>query len=51
MEEWSAVCRHVKAVEEEYVGREHEMDSLMERIIINADDYDDTSESSYRIFR
>ena len=47
MEEWAAVCRHVKAVEEEYMSREHEMDSVMERIIINADDDDnDTSESS-----
>ena len=50
MEEWAAVCRHVKAVEEEYMSREHEMDSVMERIIINAydddDDDDDTSESA-----
>jgi hypothetical protein len=30
MEEWDAVCRHVKAVEEEYMSREHEMDSFME---------------------
>jgi hypothetical protein len=29
------------AVEEEYMSREHEMDSVMERIIINADDDDD----------
>ena len=47
----SAVCRHVKAVEGEKLGREHEMDSVMEIIIINADDDDDdddnaTSESS-----
>jgi hypothetical protein len=33
MGEWAAVCRHVKAVEEEYMSREHEMDSVMERII------------------
>ena len=48
MEEWAAVCRHVKAVEEEYMSREHEMDSVMERILINADDddNDDTSEST-----
>jgi hypothetical protein len=48
MEEWVAVCRHVKAVEEEYMNREHEMGSVMERIIINADDddNDDTSEST-----
>jgi transposase len=48
MEEWAAVCRHVKVVEEEYLSREHEMDSAMERIIINADDDDDdnTSDSS-----
>jgi hypothetical protein len=52
MEEWAAVCRHDKGVEEEYMSREHEMDSVMERIIINAaaaaddDDNDDTSEST-----
>jgi hypothetical protein len=48
VEEWAALCRHVKAVEEEYMRREHEMDSVMERIIINADDGDDddTSEST-----
>jgi hypothetical protein len=50
MEEWVADCRHVTAVEEEYMSREHEMDSVMERIIINTDDDDDddddTSESS-----
>jgi hypothetical protein len=45
MEEWAAVCRHVTVVEEEYLSREHEMDSAMERIIINADD-DDMSDSS-----
>jgi len=28
-------------VEEEYMNREHEMDSVMERIIINAGDDDD----------
>jgi hypothetical protein len=33
MEEWAAVCRHVKAVEEEYMSREYEMDSVMERIM------------------
>jgi len=51
MEEWADVCRHVKAVEEEYISREHEMNSVMERIIINAnddDDNDDTSESTAR---
>jgi hypothetical protein len=41
LEEWAAVCRHVKAVEEEYMSTEHEMDSLMERILISADDDDD----------
>ena len=47
MEEWAAVCRQVKVVEEDDMSREHEMDSVMERIIINADkDDDDTSESS-----
>jgi hypothetical protein len=30
----------------QYISREHEMDSVMERIIINADDNDHTSESS-----
>ena len=43
---WAAVCRHVKAVEDEYMSRKHEMDSVMEKIIINADDDDDTSEST-----
>jgi len=48
MKEWADVCRHVKAVEEEYMSREHEMDSVMERIIISAndDDNDDMSEST-----
>jgi len=50
MEVWAAVCRHVKSMEDEYMSREHEMDSVMERIIINADDddyhNDDTSEST-----
>jgi hypothetical protein len=33
-------------MEEEYLGREHEVDSVMERTIINGDDdNDDTSES------
>jgi len=45
-EVWAAVCRHAKAVEGEYMSREHEMDSVMERIIINADDGDDKSEST-----
>jgi len=48
MEESTAVCRQVKAVEEDDMIREHKMDSVMERIIINADkdNDDDTSESS-----
>jgi len=46
MEEWATVCRHVKTVEEEYMSREHEMDGVMERIIINGDDDDDMSEST-----
>ena len=46
MEDWAAVCRLVKAVEDEYMSREHEMDSVMEKIIINANDNDDTSEST-----
>ena len=41
MEEWAAICRHVEAVEEEYMSRDHEMNNVMERIIMNADDYDD----------
>jgi hypothetical protein len=53
--EWAAVCRHVKAVEEECMSRAHKMYSVMERIIINAnedddddddDDNDDTSEAT-----
>ena len=46
MEEWAAVCRRVKAVEEDYMSREHEMDSVMEIIKINADYDDDMSEST-----
>jgi len=48
MGEWADVCRHVKAVEEEYMSSEHEMDSVMEKIIINVDDddNDDMSEST-----
>jgi hypothetical protein len=47
MYDWAAVCRHVKAMEEDDMSREHEMDSVIERIIINTDkDEDDTSESS-----
>jgi hypothetical protein len=46
MEEWAAICRHVKAVKEEYMHREHEMDSIMKRIIINADDDDDNYDMS-----
>jgi len=45
MEEWAAVCRHDEAVEEEYMSREHEMDSVMERITINADDDDDDDDN------
>jgi hypothetical protein len=40
VERWAAVCRHIAAVE---------VESVMERIIINVDDdddNDDTSESS-----
>jgi len=45
MEEWAAVCRHITAVEKTSV--QHEMDSVMEKIIINTDDDDnDTSESN-----
>jgi len=46
-EEWDAVCRHLKIVEEECKRREHE-DSAMERIISSADEGDDdTSHSSH----
>jgi len=48
MDEWAAVCRRVRGAEEKYMSREHKMDSVMERITINADedddDNDDTSE-------
>jgi hypothetical protein len=44
IEEWSAVCEHVKVLEQQYLSTEHKMDSAMERFIINADD-DDTSDS------
>jgi hypothetical protein len=49
MEEWAAVCRHVKAVEEEYMSRENDMDRAMERIIINADDDDNDYMSEYTV--
>lgn len=42
MEELAAVCRHIKAVEEEYTSREHEMD----RIKLNDDDDDDDTSGS-----
>jgi hypothetical protein len=47
-EEWAAVGRLAKTVEQEYMSRQHEMDSVMERITINADDddNDDMSEST-----
>lgn len=44
VEQWAAVCRHVKAVEEEYISREYEIDSVSDKIIINLND--DTSDSS-----
>jgi hypothetical protein len=31
MEKWAAVCRYVRAVEEEYMSREHEMDSVTKK--------------------
>jgi hypothetical protein len=47
IEEWAAVCKRVKVLEEQYLSREHDMDSAMERIIIDDDDDDnDTSDSS-----
>ena len=45
MEEWAAVCRHVKAVEEEYMSREREMDSVMGRTIIDVDDDGDDDDN------
>ena len=45
MEEWAAVCRHAKTVEEDYTSREHEMDSVMERITINDDDENDNDDT------
>jgi len=44
MEETAALCRHAKVVEDEYMSRDHKMESVMERITINDDD--NTSESS-----
>ena len=46
MEQWAAVCRHVKAVEEECMSRDREIDSVMDRIIINADDNDNDDMSA-----
>ena len=46
MEERAAVCRHVRAVEEEYISREHEMGSIMERTILKANDDDDDMSGS-----
>jgi len=37
MEERAAVCRQVRAVEGEYMSGEHELDSVIERMIINSD--------------
>jgi hypothetical protein len=37
-EEWAAVRRHVKAVEEEYTSREHKLENVKETSIINAED-------------
>ena len=45
MEEWAAACRHVKAVGEVYTSRKHQMDNVMERTIINADDGDDDDDN------
>ena len=45
MEEWAAVWRYLKAVEEEYMSREHEMDRVMEKIIINDDDDNDDDDN------
>jgi len=47
MEEWAAVYRYVKDVEEEYMSTECEMDRVMDRTTINVDvDNENTSESS-----
>ena len=45
MEQWAAVCRYLKAVEEEYMSREHEMYSVMEKIVINDDDDNDDDDN------
>jgi hypothetical protein len=39
-EEWAVVCRHFKAAKEEYKSTEHEIDSDMERYVINSKDSD-----------
>jgi hypothetical protein len=46
MEEWAAVCRHVKAVEEEYMSSEYKIDSVTERIIINTNDDDNDDDDN-----
>ena len=38
---WHWKSGHAETLEEEYTGRKHEMDSIMERITINADDDND----------
>jgi hypothetical protein len=42
MQEWVTVCSHVKAVEEEYMSIEHDMDGVIDRIIINVHEDDET---------
>ena len=46
MQEWVTVCRHVKAVKEEYVSSEHDMDRVMDKIIINANEDDENTPES-----
>ena len=46
IDEWAAVRRRVRAVEEEYMSREHKMDSVMEKITINADEEEDDDDNN-----
>ncbi len=52
MQQWVAVCRHVKAVEEKCTSWEHKTDRVMDRIISNADEDDEnTLESSISCYK
>jgi hypothetical protein len=46
IEDWAAVSRHVKTMEEDDTSREREMGSVIEKIAININnDHGDASES------